>query len=483
MRSNALATHPLAAHPSRVNYQRFGLSVALCTAAGCADTRTSGALAGVFTHTRDVIISRVMVDPTLVSDERGEWIEITNLEPDSIDLRGWQLGSAHDAGFTIPTSLIVPAGGAVILGRNADGATNGGVPVGLVYTGITLGNSGDWLALRDSSGVTADSIEWSTPPSGTAIDHRGNRASRQAPLSNATPASTSKEVTVRILDVGQGDAILIQNGTSNVLIDGGPNPGALGKHLDALGLNGGTIDAVILSHAHADHYQGLRELFASTRHITVRYLWENQDPSPNITLGKLRDSIAARVRAGSLTYRDTDDPCANGAPLCTVTLKGGAMIHIMRPQPDGEGANNRSPAVKLVGPDSASFTMWLAGDAERSETEWFARQGYQMRVDVLKADHHGSCNGVSDAYLDLLSPSLVVASVGAINDYGHMHAQAKAMFEHHHIPWYRTDQNGTITIRSAGLPGSKYTVRVERGGKDMSGPSDRPASQLGCLSP
>jgi competence protein ComEC len=218
---------------------------------------------------------------------------------------------------------------------------------------------------------------------------------------------------VRVLNVGQGDAILVQNGGSTVLVDGGPDPAVLGHYLDSLGLNGTTIDAVVLSHQHSDHYQGLRELFASRRRIRVRYLWENQDPSPNVTLARLRDSIASRVRTDSLAYRDTDDPCGTGAPLCTVTLRGGAKLHIMRPDPRGHGPNDRSAALKLVGPDSASFTMWLAGDAEQGEIGWFTRAGYQrvpgMRVDVLKADHHGSCNGVTDLYLDLLKPSLVVA--------------------------------------------------------------------------
>jgi competence protein ComEC len=289
---------------------------------------------------------------------------------------------------------------------------------------------------------------------------------------------------VRVLDIGQGDAILIQNGGSNVLVDGGPNPRALGKHLDALGLDGATIDAVILTHQHLDHYQGLRELFASRRHIAVRFLWENQDPSPNRTLAILRDSIASRVRAGSLVYRDTDDPCANGTPVCTVTLRGGASLRIMRPDPDGPGANNRSPAIKLVGPDSASFTMWMAGDAEHEAIDWFERAGYArspgMRADVLKADHHGSCNGVTDRYLDLVHPSLTIASLAAVNDYGHVHQQAKAAYQRHHAPWYRTDQNGTVTIRTPGTPGGGYRVSVERGRQNMSGPSDRRSRQPGC---
>jgi len=304
-----------------------------------------------------------------------------------------------------------------------------------------------------------------------------------APANAQRPAP--RELTVRVLDVGQGDAILIQNGGSTVLVDGGPDPAVLGKYLDALKLNGDTVDAVILTHQHADHYQGLRELFASRRHIVVRFFWENQDPSPNVTLARLRDSIAARVTAGSLVYRDTDDPCANGQPICNLTLRGGAVLHILRPDPKGRGANNRSVALKLVGPDSASFTMWMAGDAEHQAIQWFdrtAKYGVNpgMKVDVLKADHHGSCNGVTSRYLELVKPSLLVVSLGAVNDYGHMHEQAKALYRNAGVPWYRTDQNGTITLRSPGTVGGKYSVSVERPGQDLNGPSDRRANQRNC---
>jgi competence protein ComEC len=296
---------------------------------------------------------------------------------------------------------------------------------------------------------------------------------------------TTAPLIVRILDVGQGDAILIENGGSRVLIDGGPDERRMGALLDSLRLNDSTFDVVILSHQHADHLVGLRALFESRRHINVRYFFENQDPYTAANLRHLRDSVIARVDRRELIYRDTDDPCANGRPICTITLKGGAKLDIMSPYPSGRNPNDRSAAVKLVGPDSASFTMWLAGDAEHDAIDWFLNDAHYdaapgMHVNVLKADHHGSCNGVTGAYLEALRPDVVVASVGAINSYGHMHEQAKAEYEAERVPWYRTDQNGTIVIRSPGTPRGRYTITVQRGATDMSGPSDKYSTQKAC---
>jgi competence protein ComEC len=313
-------------------------------------------------------------------------------------------------------------------------------------------------------------------------------AARRPPTErNAAPPDPA--LVVRVLDVGQGDATLIENGGSRVLIDGGPDAGRFGHLLDSLGLNDSTFDVVILTHPHADHLIGLRELFTTRRHITVRFFFENKDPFTTASLRHLRDSINARVARGQLVYRDTDDPCATGAPLCTITMKGGAKLHIMRPLPRSDPAssdpNNRSTAVKLVGPDSASFTMWLAGDAEQQAIGWFLGYAHYdvnpgMRVDVLKADHHGSCNGVTHAYINAIKPKFLAASVGAVNSYGHMHTQAKALYRLHHIPWYRTDRNGTIEFRSPGTPGGKFTVSVKRGVRGMKGPSDKHSAQPEC---
>jgi competence protein ComEC len=443
---------------------------------------------------RDLVISRVMVDPTALSDERGEWIEITNVGITAADLRGWSLRSANDAGFVVRQSLVVPSDSSVILARS-DALPEAGARARLVYSSIALSNSADWLALHDPRGATRDSVAWFAAPRGVPIDRRPSLSRATAPASGVAPSgaqpggvaprapASSRELVVRVLDVGQGDAILIQNGGSTVLIDGGPERRALGRWLDQLVVRD-TIDAVILSHAHSDHFEGLRELFDTRRRLTIRAFYSNGDTSTLGDYALFTDSVAARARSGRMIQRDTDDPCANGGAMCTLTLKGGALLHILRPMPRASLENNRSVAIKLVGPDSASFTMWIAGDAEHAAIRQFEKAGYAvnpgMRVDVLKADHHGSCNGVTPRYLELTQPEWVVASLGAQNDYGHMHEQAKAEYRAAGIPWYRTDQNGTVTIRSAGVAGSGYTITPSRPGKDLNGPSDRRASARGC---
>ncbi len=315
-------------------------------------------------------------------------------------------------------------------------------------------------------------------------ERRARRKPVRRPVTSFVTDSGGKELIVRVLDIGQGDATYIRNGSSRVIIDGGPDTAAFGRYLDSLNLNNSTIDAVILSHQHLDHYSGLRELFKTSRRIRVRYFFENKDPSAALTLYELRDSILSRMDRDSLIYRDTDDPCSNGRPVCTIAMTGGAKLHILAPLPNGDGPNNRSTAVKLIGPDSASFTMWLAGDAEHEEISWFETTGYArdpgMRVNVLKADHHGSCNGVTPRYLALTSPQWVVASLAARNDYGHMHTQAKKIYRGARAPWYRTDQNGTITIRTPGTAGGGFTITPERAGTDLDGPSDRESRQPGC---
>jgi beta-lactamase superfamily II metal-dependent hydrolase len=576
---------------------RIAALLALSLAAACAEhapltAPPVGPRSTVSPSAGTVLVNEVMADPSAVTDANGEWIEVYNRGATSINLQGWKIASNNDVTHTIASSVNVPAGGYVVLGRVATG--NGGVTLAYVYgTAITLANTADWVALRDGNGATVDSVSWSAaPPAGasrgvkdasadntamggtnwatqtstfgsgdggtpgaandgavaaavatvtvspasasltvggaqqfaaTAKDAGGNvvatsftwtssatgvatvdatgRATAVAAgsatitarsasgvagtASLAVTASTGQALTVQVLDVGQGDANLILNGTSRIIVDGGPDSVRFGKLLDSLSLNNTTIDAVILSHEHFDHHSGLRELFRSSRNITVRYFFENKNAYTNAALSQLRDSINARVARGQLVYRDTDDPCGTGAPICDIAMNGGAHVHVLRPNPAGTSPNDRSAAVKVVGPDSASFTMWMAGDAEQEEINWFltgARYDLSpgMRVDVLKADHHGSCNGVTNAYVQATNPGWVTASVGATNSYGHMHTQAKDVYTSWVKPWYRTDLNGTITIRTPGTPGGGYTITPQRAGSSLNGSPDRASTQTQC---
>ena len=473
-----------------------------------------------------VVISEVMANPRAVPDDRGEWLELHNLEQRAVDLRGWTLRSKNDRDVALEQSVVIPPGGFAVLARDGDRAANGGVTAAYAWReGLTLGNGSDWVALHSADGSMVDSVGWTSTVAGASralIDDTGphadvmgpawttstapfgagdlgtpgttNAATETGSQRTAPPASTSNEpiiaaspardstLIVRVLDVGQGDAILIENGGSRVIIDGGPEPSRFARQLDRFGLSGDTIDAVILTHQHLDHYGGLRELFNSRRRIAVRYMFENKDPYSNTSLAQLRDSIIARAKRGTLDYRDTGDPCGTGAPECTITLRGGARLHLLRPDPRGDGPNNRSAVVKLIAPDSAAFTMWLAGDAEQQEISWFDATNYDkapgMRATVLKGDHHGSCDGISPRYLDLVKPEAVLFSLAAKNDYGYVHAQTLDLLQARRIPWYRTDQNGTITI-TVPRQGAKYSLSVERGGPDMRGPSDRPARHCG----
>jgi competence protein ComEC len=480
-----------------------------------------------------VVISEIMANPRAVSDEHGEWVELHNLESTSVDLRGWTLASQYDRGITIDRGVVVAPGGFAVLARDGAVSTNGGVAASFAFTeGLILGNGADWLALRTPDGSTADSVAWTSAIAGASRALRdetaahadvagpawltsstrygnGDMGTPGRPIDGAVAAATPTPIpspstpssgaisatprgatsgtpdstlTVRVLDVGQGDAILVENGGSRVIIDGGPEPSRFGRLLDQFGIDGSTVDAVILSHEHFDHYAGLRELFRTRRRITVRYVFENRNPNASALLAQLRDSIIARANRRELVYRDTDDPCGTGAAECTITMAGGARLYILRPDPRGSGPNNRSTAVKLVAADSSRFSMWLAGDAEQQEIAWFDATNYDrtpgMRATVLKGDHHGSCDGVSPRYLDLVRPNIVALSLAGTNDYGYVHSQTLNLLQARRIPWYRTDQNGTITI-TVPRGTARYTVTPERGTQNMRGPSDRPARNCG----
>lgn len=111
-----------------------------------------------------IIINEIMPNPSATNDA-GEYIEIYNWGTASQDLQNWKLfGNSLGDTARITTSLIVPAGGYVLLGNNANTATNGGLVLDYAYTVFNMNNSGDRIVLKDASGATVDSIAYASEP-------------------------------------------------------------------------------------------------------------------------------------------------------------------------------------------------------------------------------------------------------------------------------------------------------------------------------
>ena len=482
------------------------LALSACADLGTGPSRPSPAgpslVASVYSS--QIVINEVMVDPSAVADTDGEWFEVHNLGASAVSLQGWTIVSNNDAPQTIGAAVSVPAGGYVVLARNGNGATNGGVTEDYAYPTITLANTSDWLALRDGAGASVDSVAWATamPAAATRgvsdplivnLDAKGSNwhtaTSTYGAGDRGTPGARNNgkrgALVVRIIDAGQADAILIENGATRIVLDAGQGMGRMADLIDEFGMAGGDIDMMIMSHAHYDHHGGLREFFKTVHGISIPLFFENKDAQVSSTLVELRDSIAARAGRAELDYRDTDDPCGTGAAICTFTLDGGAKLHMMKPKPTGD-PNDRSVPIKLVGPDSASFSMWLSGDAEHAAIAYFDAAGYDvspgMNVDVVKGNHHGSCNGINSRFLDLTSPSWITFGVSATNGYHHVHTQTKDLLTARSIPWYRSDGNGRITFTTSGTLGGGYSVSVESGSASMHGDADETSSQTECAS-
>ena len=255
---------------------------------------------------------------------------------------------------------------------------------------------------------------------------------------------------VSFLDVGQGDAILIQKGNQNILIDGGPNPQtislALGKKMPFWDR---TIDLVILTHPSADHVTGLVEVLHKYKVKQVLY--------PDLDFeSDIYDEWLRLIEQNNIEYT-----LAQAGQR--IDLGKEVVIEVLNPQmPLLTGTQSdidNNGMVLRISIGEVSFlltadTMWEA------EFELITRRA-NLTSTVLKVGHHGSGTSTSQEFLAVVNPQLAVISVGADNKFGLPtdEVMERLIQKLGSDNIYRTDKRGTIEFIT---DGARLWVRVER---------------------
>jgi competence protein ComEC len=233
-----------------------------------------------------------------------------------------------------------------------------------------------------------------------------------------------------VLDVGQGDGILVETASGAVLVDQGPPEADVAEQLEALGIR--SLSALLLTHPQRDHVGGAATVL---RRLRVASVLTPGIPSESADERRaLRE--ARRRRVPVVVVRRGD-----------AFSLGSVVMRVLWPPDGGTGMDdpNRRAVVLLV--KIGSVDVLLTADAESDVTRHLA----VGPVEVLKVAHHGSEDPGLDRQLDSLRPKVAIISVGSENDYGHPRAETlAALSEHPGLRTYRTDVHGRIVVETDG---------------------------------
>lgn len=282
-------------------------------------------------------------------------------------------------------------------------------------------------ALLAGCPAPAGDTPWGEPPGASAASTPRDTADAGPPLE------------IRFLDVGQGDAVLVRHAGRAVLIDAGPAD-RVAERLRALGVD--TLNLLVASHNHSDHIGGADAVLEA---FPVRAYLDNGHPATTA----IQERVLGLVEKKGVIYLE--------ATARSITL-GDARLRVVPPPPDpgGDEQNNRSVVLVL---ERGRFRALFSGDSEEEEIRALLASADLPDVDVLKAAHHGSHNGVTPGWLARLRPEVVVVSAGKGNPYAHPHREALEQYCTGGKRLLRTDLHGevVVSVRASG----EYAVRAE----------------------
>jgi competence protein ComEC len=239
-------------------------------------------------------------------------------------------------------------------------------------------------------------------------------------------------LVVRFLDVGQGDAALIEWPDGRAwLVDAGPPGKDVLLALRRWGVR--HLDAVVLTHPHPDHMGGLVPLLRELPVDTIR-LPRLPLPGEAPYLDLLASTRARRILGA---WSVATDGHLGGATFTS--------LHPPRAFDEDGNANDISLVLRV---DYGARRFLFTGDIEAAAEASLLASGADLRADVIKVPHHGSRTSSSTAFLAAVSPSVAVMGVGRENRYGHPHAEVTARYRG--VDVYRTDRDGTVEVRTDG---------------------------------
>jgi len=250
------------------------------------------------------------------------------------------------------------------------------------------------------------------------------------------------DLLVTFIDVGQGDAILIQSPEGQTaLIDGGESDSGIVAKLNALGVR--RIDVMIATHPHSDHIGGLTQVL---RAMPVSRVVTNGRPHTTLTYERFLDAIFA-AQAEYIEAQQGD-----------VIPLGSLRLDVLSPA-SNYALNDLNEGSLVVRLQHGSVAFLFTGDAGIPTENRLMASGQTIKADVLKVGHHGSKSSSSLAFLQAVKPTIAVYTAGAGNRYGHPAPSVITNLVSAGAQIYGSDQHGTIVVRS---DGTNFWINLEK---------------------
>ncbi|HAS28413.1 MAG TPA: hypothetical protein DCR59_04550 [Dehalococcoidia bacterium] len=249
------------------------------------------------------------------------------------------------------------------------------------------------------------------------------------------------EISVHFIDVGQGDAILIDNGATEILIDGGDRSSGIADYLDKY--VDGNLEIVIATHAHADHIGGLISVLDK---YTVEQIWYD---GYSYTSKTFTDFISASEAENAEIH------IAERGDVITI---GELSLTVLHPDNTSSDLNNNNIVLSFK---YGTVDFLFTGDAEHESEESMLLSPIISvpDIEILKVGHHGSSTSSSAKFLSVLTPEVAIYMCKTGNSYGHPHTETIEALSDIGAEIYGTDTCGTIIITTNG---ETYQVQTEK---------------------